>query len=274
MRIILIVLLIILIASSIYAQQQLIYLNIPERIKTYGVLDNIKIKANVKYRFFFHYYNFSEQKYNLIFSSNILLKDYRIIYFTDKVPTVAGKEVILQYFKTKSNPGVILLKFNMPFLKRNTISGIIEGTTTQDGNLKILINKGDSLILKSKTLYSTKLYEDILLELKDKKRSIKIGTKYKDKVDGAYGTLFNVIVSNKNKYNIWVTVYLSSRGGTLDFVCIDNQNNIFNIYLPKLQYKKFISFKLNSNNTKTFVYIPTGGYSYPLEFILSPEKSD
>jgi len=242
----------------------LVFLNFPEKVLKSGNLGKQTIKESSKTRIFFHYLNATgrEQVFNFKFKGK--LEKYKYAVDTNFEPGLAGsnatKRFLLLNYQTAYNPG-----FEIKVKDKDTVSGIVEailykgdswscrmGDDSKISDLKI-INVGDYEIEK-------------FIDLKENKPfTFRLGEDKKQIIPGHYGYDYNFYVNNTDAKKKRLICSIDSRAGFLTGVFKINDTVISTSELPAKQETIYFNKIIDSNMPLKITYIPTGGYSYPVQ---------
>jgi hypothetical protein len=243
--------------------KNLVFLNIPEKIVSPGILGKQTIKNTSNTRIFFHYLNATgrDQVFNLRFEGNFF--NFKSAIASDFEPGIAGAEASAAFFKAKEkiikNPIVTL---NVP--NNHTVSGIAEAKFIPGE--KWLCELGTTkTIIESKIITIDKFDRNVEISLNDKPIWYRLGDNRKSSIPGNYGYHFNFNVVNKSSKKKMLVCYLNPRGGKITGVFNVNKQIISTEELLPKTENKFYHKILDSNENISLEYIPTGGYCYPIQ---------
>jgi hypothetical protein len=163
-------------------------------------------------------------------------------------------------YQTVYNPG-----FEIKIKDKDTVSGIVEailykgdswscrmGDDSKISDLKI-INVGDYEIEK-------------FIDLKESKPfTFRLGEDKKEIIPGHYGYDYNFYVNNTDAKKKRLICSIDSRAGFLTGVFKINDTVVSTNELPARQETIYFNKIIDPNVPLKITYIPTGGYSYPVQ---------
>lgn len=245
--------------------KNLVFLNFPERVEKSGKLGKQIIKKSSNTRIFFHYLNATGQDQTFYFRAEGKIKNYKVGHSVDFEPGVAGSSAIVNFHniiaKDTVNP---LIKIRVP--STHTISGIIEGYFVKGDYWLCRLGFGEYIdnikiidTLFSPILINAKLDDDneFMYRLGDEKNQI---------IAGNYGYDYKFQIKNSTDKIKTLICKINPRGGNI--IGVFNING--SVYKtkdinPKIDHI-FYKIILKPDEFIYLKYIPTGGYSYPVEF--------
>ena len=243
----------------------LVFLNFPEKVLQTGNLGKQTIKESSKTRIFFHYLNATGRDQVFNFKLKGKLEKYKFAVDTNFEPGLAGsnatKKFLLLNYQTATNPG-----FELTVKDKDTVSGIVEA----------IMHKGDSWTCKlgndSKTpdlkIINISNYEiEKFIDLKENKPfTFRLGDDRKEIIPGHYGYDYNFYVNNTDTKKKRLICSIDSRAGSMTGVFKINDTVISTDELSAKQETIYFNKIIDVNLPLKITYIPTGGYSYPVQF--------
>ena len=243
----------------------LVFLNFPEKVLQTGNLGKQTIKESSKTRIFFHYLNATGRDQVFNFKLKGKLEKYKFAVDTNFEPGLAGsnatKKFLLLNYQTATNPG-----FELTVKDKDTVSGIVEA----------IMHKGDSWTCKlgddSKTpdlkIINISNYEiEKFIDLKENKPfTFRLGDDRKEIIPGHYGYDYNFFVNNTDTKKKRLICSIDSRAGSMTGVFKINDTVISTDELSAKQETIYFNKIIDVNLPLKITYIPTGGYSYPVQF--------
>jgi len=257
----------ILICSKVCTAEtkNLVFLNFPEKVENSGKLGKQIIKKTSNTRIFFHYLNATGQDQTFYFRAEGKIKNYKIGYSVDFEPGFAGSTAIVNFYnkiaKDTVNP---LIKIKVP--NRHTISGIAEGFFTTGDYWLCRLGFGDYVdnIKIIKTTFDPILINENLND--DEEFIYRLGDEKNQIIAGNYGYDYKFQIKNSTDKIKTLTCKLNPRGGNIIGVFNINGTVYKTVDIkPKVDHL-FYKVILKPNEYIYLKYIPTGGYSYPVEF--------
>lgn len=243
----------------------LVFLNFPEKVTKPGNLGKQTIKESSKTRIFFHYLNATgrDQVFNFKLKGN--LDKFKYAVDTNFEPGFAGsnaaKKFLLLNYQRVVNPG-----FEINVKDKDTVSGIVEA----------IFDKGDQWSCKlgeDKKIQDLKIIEvenyeiEKFIDLKENKPVIfRLGENRKEIIPGHYGYDYSFNVNNSDTKKKRLICSIDSRAGFIIGVFKINDTVISTNELPAMKETIFYNDFLQPNSPLKITYIPTGGYSYPVQF--------
>jgi hypothetical protein len=243
----------------------LVFLNFPEKVLQTGNLGKQTIKESSKTRIFFHYLNATGRDQVFNFKLKGKLEKYKFAVDTNFEPGLAGsnatKKFLLLNYQTVINPG-----FELAVRDKDTVSGIIEA----------IMHKGDSWTCKlgndSKTpdlkIINISNYEiEKFIDLKENKPyTFRLGDDRKEIIPGHYGYDYSFYINNADTKKKRLICSIDSRAGSLTGVFKINDTVISTAELSAKQETIYFNKVIDVDSPLKITYIPTGGYSYPVQF--------
>jgi hypothetical protein len=251
-------------SGEIKIAKRLVFLNFPEKVETSGELGKQTIKNTSKTRIFFHYLNATgrDQVFKLKFDGKF--NDFKSGFGYNKEPGFAGSQANSAFFKSIqkqiSNPQI-----TQSISHNTTISGIVEATF-QSGT-KWSCNMGPGEPVDGIKIISTdKFDKKIKIDLTNNKPIYyRLGDNRTDLIPGDYGFNYNFSLENKTSNKKMLICYFNPRGGKMTGVFNVGDKVFFTKeVLPKITTKFYHKIVLPKEKI-SLEYIPTGGYSYPIE---------
>ena len=243
----------------------LVFLNFPEKVLQTGNLGKQTIKESSKTRIFFHYLNATGRDQVFNFKLKGKLEKYKFAVDTNFEPGLAGsnatKKFLLLNYQTATNPG-----FELAVKDKDTVSGIVEA----------IMHTGDSWTCKlgddSKTpdlkIINISNYEiEKFIDLKENKPiTFRLGDDRKEIIPGHYGYDYSFYVNNTDSKKKRLICSIDSRAGSMTGVFKINDTVISTNELSAKQETIYFNKIIDINSPLKITYIPTGGYSYPVQF--------
>ena len=250
--------------NSVLAKR-LVFLNFPEKVEESGKLGKQTINEPSNTRIFFHYLNATgrEQVFNFKLKGNF--KDFRSAVETNKEPGIAGSKAIKSFLNAKaksvSNPQVI-----KEVADGDTVSGLIEAKMDKGNSWFCRLGAGEE-VEGIKIINVDDFDRDIQAELKDNKPfEFRLGDNRKDIIPGHYGYNYNFSIKNTSDKDKMLLCFINSRAGKMTAVFKVGEEDV--VSTGEIQPKQDVKFHnqlIRPNETLNFQYLPTGGYSYPIE---------
>lgn len=245
--------------------KRLVFLNFPEKVEESGKLGKQIINEPSNTRIFFHYLNATgrEQVFNFKLKGNF--KDFRSAVETNEEPGIAGSKAIKNFLNAKaksvSNPQLIKEVAN-----GDTVSGIIEAKMDKGNSWHCRLGEGEE-VDGIKIINVDDFDRDIQAELKDNKPfEFRLGDNRKDTIPGHYGYNYNFSIKNTSAKDKMLLCFINSRAGKMTAVFKVGEDDV--ISTGEVQPKQDVKFHnqlIRPNETLNIQYLPTGGYSYPIE---------
>lgn len=245
--------------------KRLVFLNFPEKVEESGKLGKQIINEPSNTRIFFHYLNATgrEQVFNFKLKGNF--KNFRAAVETNEEPGIAGSKAIKNFLNAKaksvSNPQLIKEVAN-----GDTVSGIIEAKMDKGNSWNCRLGEGEE-VDGIKIINVDDFDRDIQAELKDNKPfEFRLGDNRKDTIPGHYGYNYNFLIKNTSDKDKMLLCFVNSRAGKMTAVFKVGEDDV--ISTGEVQPKRDIKFHnqlIRPNETLSIQYLPTGGYSYPIE---------
>ena len=243
--------------------KRLVFLNFPEKVTQSGELGKQTIKNASNTRIFFHYLNATgrEQVFNLKFEGKF--NDFKSGIAIDKEPGFAGAKANSSFFKAKRKP-IENPKLTITLPDRMTVSGIVDASFSQ-GN-KWLCEMGTGEPVKGiKIITTDNFHKSFKIDLTNYKPSFyRLGDNRSDIIPGDYGFNYNFEIKNKTNSRKVLLCYLDPRGGKMTGVFNANNKTITTEEINPRDVTKFYHKIVEANETVDLHYVPTGGYSYPI----------
>lgn len=252
-------------AYNIVLAKRLVFLNFPEKVEEPGKLGKQIINEPSNTRIFFHYLNATgrEQVFNFKLKGNF--KDFRSAVETNEEPGVAGSKAIKNFLNAKvksvSNPQLIKIVSD-----GDTVSGIIEANMDKGNSWYCRLGEGEE-VDGIKIINVDNFDRDIQAELKDNKPfEFRLGDNRKDIIPGHYGYNYNFAIKNTSSKDKMLLCFINSRAGKMTAVFKIGEDDVVSTdeIQPKIDVK-FHNQLIRPNETLNIQYLPTGGYSYPIE---------
>ena len=243
----------------------LVFLNFPEKVTKPGNLGKQTIKSTSKTRIFFHYLNATGRDQVFNFKMFGKFEKYKFAVDTNFEPGLAGsnaaKKFLLLNYQNAYNPG-----FNILVKDKDTVSGLVEALMNKGNSWTCKLGE-DSKIDNLKIINIENYEVEHIVELSENKpQFFRLGENKRDIIPGHYGYDYNFIVINTDSKKKRLICSLDSRAGFMTGVFKINDTVISTDELPAMQetiyYNKIVDPKIALKIT----YIPTGGYSYPVQF--------
>jgi len=240
-----------------------VFLNFPEKVTQPGELGKQTIKKTSNTRIFFHYLNATgrDQVFKLKFEGKF--KDFKSGFGIDREPGFAGSKANSSFFKAIrkeiNNPQIVI---NLP--NKTTISGIADGTF--EPGFKWFCEMGEGEPVDGIKIVTTDDFHktfDVLLKNK-KPFYYRLGDNRNDIIPGDYGFNYNFKITNKTEDSKMLLCYLNPRGGKITGVFhVDKKIITTKEIEPKVETKFYHKIVLPGESIN-LQYVPTGGYSYPI----------
>ena len=251
-------------SASNVTTKRLVFLNFPEKVTRSGELGKQTIKKTSNTRIFFHYLNATgrDQVFNLNFEGKFT--DFKSGIAVDKEPGFAGAKANSAFFKAQrksiDNP-----KLSITLPNKSTVSGIADATFDQGDSW--LCEMGSGYAIEGiKIITTDNFHKRININLFNNKPNFyRLGDNRNDVIPGDYGFNYNFEVRNTTSKKKMLLCYFDPRGGKMTGV-FNVEDKVFYIkeVLPKTT-TKFYHKILEPKENISIEYIPTGGYSYPIE---------
>lgn len=241
----------------------LVFLNFPEKVLKAGELGKQTIKKASNTRIFFHYLNATgrEQVFKLNFEGKFNNFKSGIAY--DREPGIAGAKANLAFFKAQrksiENPN---LEINLP--NNTTVSGMVDATFDPGDKWNCSMGSGEP-VKGIKIITTDNFYKNVKIDLKNNKPSFyRLGDNRNDIIPGDYGYSYQFELSNVTNKKKLLLCYIDPRGGKITGVFnVDGKSFLTDEINPRIQTKFFHKI-LDANEKINLNYVPTGGYSYPI----------
>jgi hypothetical protein len=249
--------------SNLATSKRLVFLNFPEKVIKSGELGKQTIKNTSNTRIFFHYLNATgrEQVFNLKFEGSF--KDFKSGMAIDREPGFAGAKANSSFFKAQrksiDNP-----KLSISLPHRATISGIVDATFDQGDKWHCEMGSGQP-VEGIKIVSTDNFHKLFKIDLNDKKPYYyRLGDNRNDIIPGDYGFNYNFSIKNKTSSKKLLICYLDPRGGKITGVFNADGKVITTKEINPRDVTKFYDRFLEPNESIDLSYVPTGGYSYPI----------
>lgn len=243
----------------------LVFLNFPEKITQSGNLGKQTIKQSSKTRIFFHYLNATgrDQVFNFKLKGN--LYKYKYAVDTNFEPGLAGsnaaKKFLLLNYQKASNPG-----FEILVKDKDTVSGIVEAIFSKGDQWSCRL--GNDNKTQNLKLVEVENYEiENCIDLKENKPIFfRLGDNRKEIIPGHYGYDYSFIINNADTKKKRLICSIDSRAGFIVGVFKINDTVISTNELQAMTETIFYNDLIDAKTSLKMTYIPTGGYSYPVQF--------
>jgi hypothetical protein len=188
------------------------FLNVPETIKTAGVVRTQMIRGGEISRIFWHYKNATgaTQKFSLVISGDV--SALHSGQYVSSMPGIAGTEAMYSFLNNKPASGQLALNIDVPNGK--VVSGIAEGIWTVDSALTASMGSGME-VSGIKNATNPHLTVDSFCTVSRIGKTIKLrlcGDK-PGHLAGDYGSMQRITIESKIDKKIILKVAFSPRGG-------------------------------------------------------------
>lgn len=256
-------------------QQHLHYLNIPETVKTAGILGDFKMASRIKSRVFFHFKNDtgSTQVFKLqVMGSPVIYRQLGIALSRD--PGVAGSLATQKFleFVPEKDPQYTTIRTSVP--QGVTISGVFDAMPIAESGSRVLVSMGDEAtnyynwtVLKSKYGFIPKT---VHLDKNDK-FVVRMGDapRMENRILGDYGSTVKIRITNVSGVKQRIRIAISPRGGPAMFVYKLKGKVKRTTLVPYGAEVEISSSLLSPLSAIEIVTMPSGGWCYPMEIRIS-----
>ena len=148
----------------------------------------------------------------------------------------------------------------------DTVSGLIEAKMGKGNSWFCRLGAGEE-VDGIKIINVDDFDRDVQAELKDNKPfEFRLGDNRKDTIPGHYGYNYNFSIKNTSDKDKMLLCFINSRAGKMTAVFKVGEDDV--ISTGEIQPKQDVKFHnqlIRPNETLNIQYLPTGGYSYPIE---------